>query len=55
MNLDATGLRLVMRGRRVSLGELVGVVVRLSRGACFVQWDGVTYAKAHYCHEVTVL
>ncbi len=54
-SLDASGLRLVARGRRVSLGERVGTVAKLSRGTCLIDWDGEPYASPHYCHEVTVL
>lgn len=71
MNLDNTGLRLVVKGANVrhrscpSYGTVKktegdtylesGTVKKVSRGSCLVQWQGHQFAKPHYCNELEVL
>lgn len=55
MNFDATGLRLVVKGLRVAIGDRQGLVVKVSRGSCLVRWDNERYAAPARCLGVTVL
>lgn len=55
MNLDSTTLRLVKKGKRVRLGDLRGVVVKVSRGNCLVLWGGEQYPRPYACAELTVI
>lgn len=57
MNLDNTGIRLVVKGANVQWpsGQGVGKVVKVSRGSCLIVWRGQRYPKPAYCNAVVVV
>ena len=40
MRIDATGVRVVIRGRYVVCGDRVGIVTRTLKGLAVVRWQG---------------
>ena len=54
MNLDATGQRMVVKGRTVTLDGRTGLVRKVSRGNCLVKWEGEHYATPHKCEVLHV-
>lgn len=54
--LDASGLRLVRKGRRVRLGEFVGTVTKANGPRAFVKWDAWwMLATYEHCDRLTVI
>lgn len=55
--LDASGLRLVRKGRRVRLGASVGTVTKANGPRAFVKWDALPSAGVRYefCDRLTVI
>jgi len=56
-NLDVTGLRLVKKGCTVrnASGRSLGMVQKVSRGACLVKWLGWGYAAPADCNQLLVI
>lgn len=55
LNADRTGLYTLRKGASVVRNDLVGRVVKVSRGSVLVQWPGVRYVTPHACTELALL
>jgi len=55
-NLDKTQLRLVRKGVTVRADDgRCGLVVKTSRGACLVRYEGQRYANTERCGQLCVI
>ena len=55
-NLDKTQLRIVRKGCTVRADDgRCGVVVKTSRGACLVRYEGKRYPNTEYCKTLEVV